>query len=207
MSHSRAYWRSATVIQRTSRLKTLVRKYPSIKDEAYVRVKLTGDGTRVSRSMHIIVIAFNVLCGDENPNSPSRNHAIAFYITYFFGADMKYLAICLGLQAANAEYFCIWCKCPKGERHITSKSWENELKKFKNKKGSKYGCIRQPLFPSIPVDHVIPDILHLFLIKDQWCFDKYGLRRLDGLENFRGAEFNCQHYSTATCAWSARKIA
>jgi len=27
--------------------------------------------------MHIIVIAFNILCGDENPNSPSENHAIA----------------------------------------------------------------------------------------------------------------------------------
>jgi len=188
----------------TIRLKTLVRKYPSIKDEAYIRVKLTGDGTQVSRSMHIIVIAFSVLYGDENPNSPSGNHAIAllnaqekyeqlsvalkdieeeirstqaliidghkFNINYFFGADMKYLAICLGLEAANAEYFCIWCKCPKGERHITSKSWENELRTIKEIqtlakkiKGSKYGCIRQPLFPSIPVDHVIPDILHLFL--------------------------------------------
>ena len=27
----------------------------------------------------------------------------------------------------------------------------------------KYGCIYQPLFPSIPIDRVIPDILHLFL--------------------------------------------
>jgi len=67
---------SATVIQGTSYNKE-ERKYPSIKDEAYVRVTLTGDGTRVSRSMHIIVIVFNVLCGDENPNSPSGNHAIA----------------------------------------------------------------------------------------------------------------------------------
>jgi len=182
--------------------------------------------------MHIIVIAFNVLCGDENPNSPSGNHAIAllnaqekyeqlsvalkdieeeirstqdliidghkFNINYFFGADMKYLAICLGLEAANAEYFCIWCKCPKGERHITSKSWENELRTIeeiqmlaKKKKGSKYGCIRQPLFPSIPVDHVIPDILHLFLRISDVLINMliFGLRRLDGLENFRGTEF------------------
>ena len=26
-----------------------------------------------------------------------------------------------------------------------------------------YGCVREPLFPSITIDHVIPDILHLFL--------------------------------------------
>jgi len=39
--------------QLTTRLQKLINKYPSIKDEAYIRVKLTGDETRVSRSMHI----------------------------------------------------------------------------------------------------------------------------------------------------------
>ena len=51
-----------------------------------------------------------------------------FQIKYFFSADMKYLAVCLGLQAANADYSCIWCKCPKEQRHNTSKSWEDELR-------------------------------------------------------------------------------
>ena len=146
----------------TTRLQILVNKHPSIKDEAYIRVKLTGDGTRVSRSMHIIVIAFSILNGNENPNSPGGNHVIAllnaeekyehlsnalkdiekeikftqtltidghkFPIKYFFSADMKYLAVCLGLQAANADYACIWCKCPKEQRHNTSKSWKDELR-------------------------------------------------------------------------------
>ena len=146
----------------TTRLQILVNKYPSIKDEAYIRVKLTGDGTRVSRSMHIIVIAFSILNGNENPNLPGGNHVIAllnaeekyehlsnalkdieeeikstqsltidghkFPIKYFFSADKKYLAVCLGLQAANADYACIWCKCPKEQRHNTSKSWKDELR-------------------------------------------------------------------------------
>ena len=43
-----------------------------------------------------------------------------FKIEFYLGADMKYLAICLGLQAANAKYSCIWCKCPAAERHDTS---------------------------------------------------------------------------------------
>ena len=82
-----------------------------------------------------------------------------FKIEYFFSADMKYLAVCLGLQAANANYSCIWCKCPKQQRHDTGKTWENELRTIKEitqfAPKKKYGCIQQPLFPSIPIDHVI----------------------------------------------------
>jgi len=36
---------------------------------------------------------------------------------------MKFLAICLGLEAANAKYSCIWWKCPADERYDTAKSW------------------------------------------------------------------------------------
>ena len=210
----------------TTRLQTLVNKYPSIKDEAYIRVKLTGDGTRVSRSMHIVVIAFSILNVNENPNSPGGNHVIAllntvekyeqlsdalkdieeeikstqsltidghkFQIKYFFSADMKYLAVCLGLQAANADYSCI---CPKEQRHNTSKSWEDELRTIEEIQQlalkKKYGCIQQPLFPSIPIDHVIPDILHLFLrisdvLTNLLILD---LRRMDGIEKIRESEF------------------
>ena len=61
-----------------TRLEILVKKYPSINDEACIRVKLTGDGTQVSRSMHLVVIAFSILnVGNENPNSPGGNHVIA----------------------------------------------------------------------------------------------------------------------------------
>lgn len=213
----------------TIRLQALVNKYPSIKDEEYIMVKLTGDGTRVSRSMHIVAIAFSILNGNENPNSPGGNHVIAllnteekyeqlsdalkdieeeikstqsltidghkFQIKYFFSADMKYLAVCLGLQAANADYSCIWCKCPKEERHKTTKSWEDKLRTIEEIQQlalrKKYGCIQQPIFPSIPIDHVIPDILHLFLRISDVLINLLilGLRRMDGIEKFRESEF------------------
>ena len=32
--------------------------------------------------------------------------------TYFLGADMKFLAMVLGIEAANSTYSCIWYKCP-----------------------------------------------------------------------------------------------
>jgi len=46
-----------------------------------------------------------------------------FENTFFMGADMKYLAICAGIQSANATFSCIRCKCPAENRHDTSQSW------------------------------------------------------------------------------------
>ena len=50
---------------------------PSIAENANIGVKITGDGTCVSRSMHAIVIAFTVIEDRENPDSPRGNHTIA----------------------------------------------------------------------------------------------------------------------------------
>ena len=115
---------------------------------------------------------------------------------------MKYLAICAGMQAANATFSCVWCKCPAEQRRDTSKSWctiedgartIDEIKHLalvKNK-DSKYGCIHQPLFPCIPIDYVIPDILHLFLRISDTLINLLilDLRRMDGIEKFRSQEF------------------
>jgi len=68
-----------------------------------------------------------------------------------------------------------------------------ELAKFKkNKTNEKYGCIRQPLFPSVPVDHVIPDILHLFLRISDVLINLLilELQRLDGIEKTKLQSFN-----------------
>ena len=218
------------------RLQQLVKKNPGIKDDTCIRVKITGDGTQVSRSMHILVIAFTIIDGTENPNSPVGNHVIAllnaqekyeylsealkgiasdiksiksltingqnFNIKFYLCADMKYLAICAGIQAANAKFSCVWCKCPAEQRHNTSKSWctieegtrtIDEIKRLalvKNK-DSKYGCIHQPLFPSVPINHIIPDILHLFLRISDTLINLLilDLRRMDGIEKFRSQEF------------------
>ena len=199
-------------------------------------VKITGDGTKVSRSMHILVIAFTVLDGIENPNSPIGNHVIAllnsqenyehlsvalndiaeeikliksisidgheYNIKFYLGADMKYLAICLGIEAATSKYSCIWCKCSSDKRYDTSKSWcsvdegartIDEIQKLSliKKKELKYGCIHSPIFPSIPIEHVIPDILHLFLRISDILINLLilELQRIDGIEKLRTKEF------------------
>ena len=58
-------------------------------------------------------------------------------------------------------------------------------------KDSKYGCIHQPIFPSIPIDHVIPDILHLVLRISDILINLLilELRRMDGIEKLTNKEF------------------
>lgn len=208
------------------------------RDEKYnksqcVKVKITGDGKAISRSMHLVVIAFTLVEDEPNPNAPRGNHTIALLNTtevydnlvealddiateinnlksltvnnvlydleFFFAADMKFEAIIMGIESASSTYSCIWCKCPATERHDITKTWSatnsdegartiKEIQELsmikKHKRNKKYGCVRQPIFPSIPIDHVIPDVLHLFLRISDILINLLilELRRLDGIE-------------------------
>ena len=120
-----------------------------------IKVKLTGDGTSVSRSVYLIVVAFIIIQEDVVTNSPSDHYTIAlinstenyknlsecfedivsemknlnilkvddytYTIDFFLGADMKFLAMCTGIEAANSTYPCVWCKCPCTDRHDLKK--------------------------------------------------------------------------------------
>lgn len=44
-------------------------------------------------------------------------------IQYFLGGDMKLLALVCGIESATSTYSCIWCKCPKDERHKMELNW------------------------------------------------------------------------------------
>ena len=39
------------------------------------------------------------------------------------GGDMKFLLLIYGLDAANGQYSCLWCKCPASERWDMAKQW------------------------------------------------------------------------------------
>ena len=99
-----------------------------------------------------------------------NNHK--YSIEYFLGGDWKFLACGCGLGAANQNFACIWCKCPRHERFDISKKWSltdrslgardsQEIGKYA--KSKQYNCKTSPLFNFIPIDHVIIDTLHLFL--------------------------------------------
>ena len=95
-----------------------------------------------------------------------------YKIEYFFGGDWKFLASVCGVGAANGDYACIWCKRPKLQRHYINKVSSimdpefgtrtlNEIRD--NSKSKKCNCIHAPLFPFIPLNHVIIDSLRLYL--------------------------------------------
>lgn len=213
---------------------------PLFPQGSHIRVKITGDGTVISRSMHAVVIAFTIVEDGANPNSPGGNHTIAllntgenytdllesledirdeiqhlkslsldgvqYGVEFFLGADWKYLALIIGIEAANARYSCIWCTCPSEDRHDISKEWSfrdkdkgartiediQRLAALKKRGSVKFGCARQPIFPSIPIDHVIPDVLHLFLRICDVLINLLilELRRLDGIEKSKLQTFD-----------------
>ena len=96
-----------------------------------------------------------------------------FEIEFMLGADWKFLAMSVGIESATSNYFSIWCKRKANERCDTSKLWSisdthknartiseiKQLASLKKKDNQKYGCINQPLFPTIDITHVIPDML------------------------------------------------
>ena len=191
------------------RIVHLLKLNPSFALNKHIRVKITGDGTVVSRSLHLVVIAFSLILDEESPTSPNGNHTIAlintiedynnllealenivseieslqsitvdgiiFTVDFFLAADWKFLAQIIGIEAATARYFCIWCKCPAEDHHIVD-TWSMEdtkkgartieeiqtLARTKKRGTETYGCVRQPIFSTIKINHTIPDVLHLF---------------------------------------------
>lgn len=77
-----------------------------------------------------------------------------------------------GTGAANQEYACICCKCPRLQRGITSKQWSLKNPNFgarsikeitEHARSRKFNCKFSPLFSFIDLDHISIDTLHLLL--------------------------------------------
>ena len=176
-----------------------------------IRVKLTGDGTRIARGLDVVNIAFTIIDEGNKAQSVLGNYSVAilkvlekyeqleaglqdicaeakdlevvtiedqvYRIKFYLGGDLKFLALVCGIESANAEHACVWCKCPKSKWADMTIQWsitdpkkgvrniEEIMQKCKLGKRNKdrYNCRHPPLFPFIPIKQVIIDTLHLFL--------------------------------------------
>ena len=54
-------------------------------------------------------------------------------VEYFLGGDLKFLAIVCGIEAANANFSCVWCKCSNTDHWDMDKEWSA----FEENKGAK----------------------------------------------------------------------
>ena len=120
--------------------------------------------------------ALKKVAHDVKTMSKISVNGVKFSVEFFLGAYWKFLALTIGIKSASAKHFCIWCKCTDKEWQIIG-DWSiedptkgartiygiEEFAKSKKRGVEKHGCVNQPLFPTIPIDHVVPDVLHLFL--------------------------------------------
>ena len=95
-------------------------------------------------------------------------------IVYYLGGDWKFLAMCTGIDSATSEHACIWCKCPKDDRPNVDVEWSitdtslgartiEENVELSQSRRKRFNVSRHPLFPTIPLSHVVIDNLHMFL--------------------------------------------
>ena len=89
---------------------------------------------------------------------------IEYGIELFLGGDWKFLTVVCGIGAANQDFACIWCFCPRDKGFDTSKQWSltdttkgaRTIEKItEDSKRKNNNCKHEPIFSFIPIDHVI----------------------------------------------------
>jgi hypothetical protein len=90
---------------------------------------------------------------------------IVWNFKLYFSSDWKFLATCLGFNAANSNYFCPWCEIAKNQRGDRQIEWIISKKmSILNENPKAYpGHHSPPLFNMIPLDHYVTDKLHIML--------------------------------------------
>ncbi len=83
----------------------------------------------------------------------------------YFSSDWKFLAICLGFNGAHSKYFCPWCTISKSQQGDLLKEWiiSKEINKLVEQNNYYEGHSKKPLFDMIPLNHWIPNELHIML--------------------------------------------
>ena len=96
----------------------------------------SGDGTVIFRSLHVVksskdrtIAILNIpekyedfatslegICFEASHLDTIKLNRNKYKTELFMGGDMKFLLLIYGLDAANAQHLCLWCKCPASEQ-------------------------------------------------------------------------------------------
>ena len=142
-----------------------------------IKVKFSGDGTWLGKRLHLVKEDYSNI--EQSLQDIDREMREVFKeslkvdeevyeVEFFLGGDYKFLLVVCGLGV-----YCKKCICKKDERGNQTKQWSM----FDANKGArsiekliqwarapqKYSCKHKPMFDFIPLDHVVVDLLHLFL--------------------------------------------
>lgn len=112
-----------------------------------------------------------------------------YKIQKYFGGDLKILALMCGINYANSNFPCIWCKYDKRELFESKKEYSitdpnkyaRTLEEAKNSQ-NKFGYINLPILNSLPFQFYIIGTLHMMLRITDVLMDLFliDLQTLDG---------------------------
>ncbi|CAG8740750.1 24469_t:CDS:2 [Gigaspora margarita] len=102
-----------------------------------IMLRILGDGRNVERQVKHVMITCSVLNDINNLKKHERHYTIVLYpllkaikfynsVELYFLSNWKFLALSLGINAANAIYFCPYCKCTKKEIGLYNNSWDKK---------------------------------------------------------------------------------
>jgi hypothetical protein len=202
-----------------------------------IRIKLSGDGTRVANTS-LFNFTFSLM-DFSNCNTASGNYSLGIFemnenydelkealreiienlkiykeatinnlkyeIEWFLGGDMKFISTVLGLDVnfATGLFPCPWCKCLRArfreyktmDFSITNNAkYARSLEEANRTEG--HGYKNAPVIDFIPFDHVVIDLLHLWLRISGNILDELlkEIEVLDGGWNTKNVEANI-HFS------------
>ena len=151
-----------------------------------------------TESYDVLALTLSDICDEVKTLTSIEVSGHTFHIEYFLCSDWKFLAIICGLESATSTYAYIWCRCPSGQRYNMSMEWSitdptkgahtiaeiNACHTMAKSSSKRYNSAHAPLFPTIPLDHVVPNVLHLFLRVTDVLFNLLvtDIRRQDGIE-------------------------
>ncbi|POG69680.1 hypothetical protein GLOIN_2v1479902 [Rhizophagus irregularis DAOM 181602=DAOM 197198] len=149
-----------------------------------IHLRISGDGLNVGRKVKLVMITIALLDDSINICKPNYHYTTILFpelqelsnvgivinntlwnFEFFFSSDWKFLATCLGFNAANSNNFCLWCEITKNQRGNGQNDWTiSKSMSSLNENPTAYpGHKLPPLFNMISLKNHVPDKLHIML--------------------------------------------
>ncbi|CAB4423108.1 unnamed protein product [Rhizophagus irregularis] len=117
-------------------------------------------GIEKYETLHIVLEPLIVELRKLKEEGLKDDQGIKWKIELYFSSDWKFLAICLGMNAANSKYFCPWCEVSKEQQGDFSYEWtiSKTMDQIRIDHTFYQGHIRPAIFDMIPLQNWVPDV-------------------------------------------------
>jgi hypothetical protein len=101
-------------------------------------------------------------------------NGMEYNIKFTLGGDLKWIALVTGINAANSDQPCPWCKFNKKKDEDLKKNWSISDRSHEESEENQnsFGYKNQTLFKYIKFEEIVIDSLHLLLRITDVLFEK-----------------------------------